>query len=122
METDVLVGRKQRCKRPVYALVPGTDGDIWWKLWELHLGKTLLWRGCIQGIHNRAQSQYLIMGYGLLAKPNIKYLDACLGKLWDWCDLKEQSRPSVSKVTSADVSLTTPLNSATSLVNVMKSV
>ena len=36
--------------------------------------------------------------------------------------LKEQSRPSVSKVTSADVSLTTPLNSATSLVNVMKSV
>ena len=36
--------------------------------------------------------------------------------------LKEQSRPSLSNVTSGDVSLTTPLNSATSLVNVMKSV
>ena len=33
--------------------------------------------------------------------------------------LKEQSRPSVSNITSADVRLTTPFNSATSLVNVM---
>ena len=36
--------------------------------------------------------------------------------------LKEQSRPSVSNITSADIRLTTPLNSATSLVNVTKSV
>ena len=34
--------------------------------------------------------------------------------------LKEPSRPWVSNVTSADVSLTTGVNSATSLVNVMK--
>ena len=36
--------------------------------------------------------------------------------------LKEQSRPFVSNVTSADVRMTTQLNSVTSLVNVMKSV
>ena len=37
-------------------------------------------------------------------------------------NLKEQSRPFVYNVTSADIRLTTPLTSATSLVNVMKSV
>ena len=36
--------------------------------------------------------------------------------------LKEQSHPSVSNVTSADVSITTSLNSSMSLVNVTNSV
>ena len=36
--------------------------------------------------------------------------------------LKEQSRPWVSNITSADVRLTTGLGAATSLANVMKSV
>ena len=36
--------------------------------------------------------------------------------------LKKQSRPSVSNITSADVRLTTPLNSARSMVNVTNSI
>ena len=36
--------------------------------------------------------------------------------------LKERSRPSVSNVTSADVRLATGIGTATSLVNVMKSI
>ena len=38
------------------------------------------------------------------------------------CPLKERSRPSVSNVKSGDVRLATGIGTATSLVNVMKSI